>query len=68
MTAQEIIQLLVLLNELTTRLPAALASAKSALASTDEVALKAELLRLRGENEADYAKASAALAALSAQA
>lgn len=64
MNPTQVIQLLVVLQELTTRLPALLEAAKAALASTDEVALKAELLRLRGDNEAAYAQANAALEAI----
>jgi len=55
------IQALVLLNQLLPQLPALIAAVKQTLSETDEAVLKAELAKLRSDNDASYDAAVAAL-------
>lgn len=61
MNTLQAIQALVLLNQLLPQLPALIAAVKQTLSETDEAVLKAELAKLRSDNDASYDAAVAAL-------
>lgn len=68
METSKAVQLLVLLTQLTTQLPALIQAFRATFSEEDEAALQAELVKLRDQNEAAYVAAHAALEALAVKA
>lgn len=66
MDTNKAVQLLVLLTQLTTQLPALIQAFRANFSAEDEEALKQELAKLREQNEAQYLAAHNALEALAA--